>query len=281
MVHRRTLSLFALICVGHVLLISAQVQSRSGMPVLQTLAFGTFARLQTATAAVADTVTGSWSRYVALSGAAQENETLRQRVLDLEGDLQREQALVAEMRALEAALGLRARVGIRTQAARVIAGSPTPGSDRVTIDQGTRDGIRPDLAVIDGRGVIGRVIGPVSATAATVQLLIGQSAAAAVVLERSEAGGILRGGADDGTLYRIDYVPALADVQPGERVTSSGQDGVYPPGFLVGIVERVDGAGTPDREILVRPAVDFSHLGLVLVVLPDASDTSERGGEGA
>jgi rod shape-determining protein MreC len=277
MLHRRTFTLFVVICLGHVLLISAQVQSKSGLPVLHSLAFGAFAGFQSVTSGVADTGRGIWSHYVALSWAARENEALRQRVLDLEGALQAQQARLADIQALEATLGLRERVGGRTLPARVIAGSPTPGSDRVAIDQGARDGIRPDLAVINGEGVVGRVIGPVSAHAATVQLLIGQTAAAAVVLGGSQAGGILRGGAANGTLFRVDYVPTLADVRPGEPVTSSGQDGIYPPGYPVGTVERVEGAGTADRQILVRPAVDFSHLNLVLVILPGTPDTESGG----
>jgi rod shape-determining protein MreC len=69
----------------------------------------------------------------------------------------------------------------------------------------------------------------------------------------------------------------LADVQPGERVVTSGQDGIYPAGFLVGTVSEVLAAGTAERQILVQPAVDFSHVDLVLVVLGPAPDT-EGGG---
>ncbi len=276
MVRRQTLTLFVLICVGHVLLISAQVQSKSGLPVLQSIAFGAFARFQSITGGLADTVTGAWTNYVAVSGAAHENARLRLQVLDLEARLQQEQALAARARSLEETLGLQQQLALSTLAARVIAGSPMPGSDRVTIDQGESRGVRPDLAVIAAAGVVGRVVGPVAKGAATVQLLIGSNAAAGVVLERSGAGGIVRGGAGDGALLTVDYVPALADVQPGERVTTSGQDGIYPEGFLVGTVESVDGTAA-ERRILVRPAVDFSHLDLVLVVLPGAPDKAEGG----
>jgi rod shape-determining protein MreC len=273
---RQTFTLFAVICVGHVLLISAQVQSASGLPVLQSIAFGALARFQTATGAVADSGRGLWTNYVAVSGAARESEALRRRVLDLETELQRQRALADRAMALESALGLRAEVPAPTLAARVIAGSPAPGSSRVMIDRGRRDGIRPDLAVIGELGVVGRVISPVASGAATVQLLVGQDAGAGVTLEGSGAGGIVLGGGNAAPL-RIAYVPRLADVQPGERVLTSGQDGIYPAGFLVGTVDEVLDAGTAERQILVRPAVDFSHIDLVLVVLSPAPDTG-RGG---
>jgi rod shape-determining protein MreC len=276
MFRRQTFALFAVICVGHVLLISAQVQSKSGLPLLQAIAFGAFAGVQSATGGVADTGRGVWTNYVAVSGAARENEELHRQILELETELQRQRALAARTLELEAALGLRAELAAPTIGARVIAGSPSPGSDRVTIDRGTNDGLRPDLAVLGQKGVVGRIISPVARSAATVQLLIGQDAAAGVTLERSGAGGILRGAGAAAPL-RIDYVPVLAEVQPGERVLTSGQDGIYPQGFLVGTVEQVVAAGTAERQILVRPAVDFSHVGLVLVVMADPPDI-EGGG---
>jgi rod shape-determining protein MreC len=263
--------------VGHVLLISAQVQSKSGIPVLQSLAFGGFAKFQGATGGVADAGRGFWSNYIAVSGAARENEALKRQLLELEAELQRQRALAAKSQGLEAALGLKSRMTAPTLVARVIAGSPSPGSDRVTIDLGTNDGVRPDMAVIADRGVVGRVISPVASGAATVQLLIGGDAAAAVTFERSAAGGIARGGAANGSRLRVDYVPSLADIQPGERVLTSGQDGIYPEGFLVGTVERAAPPGAPEREILVRPAVDFSHISLVLVVSSPLPDTDGGG----
>jgi rod shape-determining protein MreC len=277
MLRRSTFLLFAVICVGHVLLISAQVQSKSGIPVLQALAFGAFARFQGASGGVADAGRGVWSNYVAVSGAARENEALKRQILELEAELQRQRALAARSKALEETLALKAAVVAPTLAARVIAGSPSPGSDRVTIDRGTSDGVGPDMAVLADRGVVGRVIRPVAAGAATVQLLIGADAAAAVTFERSSAGGVARGGAGSGTLLRVDYAPALADIQPGERVVTSGQDGIYPPGLVVGTVDRIDRPGTAEREILVRPAVDFTHIGLVLVVMRPAPDTESGG----
>jgi rod shape-determining protein MreC len=65
----------------------------------------------------------------------------------------------------------------------------------------------------------------------------------------------------------MDYVPGTADVKPGDLVVTSGIDGIYPKGFVIGVVDTVDrGTGTY-HEIWVRAAVDFSRLEEVLVVL--------------
>ncbi len=263
---RRTLVLLLVICLGHVLLISAQVQSRSGLPVIEAVAFDSFARIQTGTAYVADSVGGLWTNYFALRGAARENQALRQQLLDLQGKVQQQESLLARTRALEEALALTQSAGIPMLAARVIAGNPSPGSLSVTIDRGSRDGVAVDMAVIGARGVVGRIIGPVAQGASVVQLLAGRDAAAGVTFEKSRAAGMALGGSADG-LLRAEYVPASATIQEGEKVVTSGQDGIFPAGYLVGFVERVRTLGGTEREILVRPAVDFSHIDIVLVVL--------------
>jgi rod shape-determining protein MreC len=265
---RRTLLLLTVICLGHVLLISAQVQSSAGMPVLESAAFGMFARLQWAITGVLDAGHGVWTGYFALSGAARDNETLRRRVLDLEVQVQEREALARQALALEAALGLKRSLQVPSLAARIIAGSPTPNVLTVTVDRGTDDGVEPDMAVIGAQGVVGRVIAPVSRQAATVQLLVDQYAGVAVTFDGTRAGGVAVG--DSRGALRAKYVPVLAVVQAGEKVLTSGLDGVYPPGFLVGAVDAVTGQGA-DRQIHIRPAVDFSHVDLVLILLTRAA----------
>ena len=271
---RRQTSLLVVICLGHILLISAQVQSKSGIPILEAVVFGIYARAQLLTASAVDGVRGAWTNYLAVHGAARERDALRQHVLELEGELQQERAHAARAQGLEQLLGLRQSLTLPSVAARVIGGNPSPGSFTVTIDRGTSDDVQPDMPVVGARGVVGRVITPVIANASTVQLLTDRLAAVAVTFERSNVGAIVVGGAGD--TFRAEYVPAAADVQVGERVVTSGQDGVFPQGLPVGTVEKVARPAGGERQILVRPAVDFSHVDLVLVLLtphPPAGST--------
>jgi rod shape-determining protein MreC len=266
MLRRSTFSLLLIISLGHVLVISAQVQSKSGLPVIQSVAFGVFSRFQQITTGVADGVRSGWAKYFALRGVERDNEQLRKRVTELEAQLQQEQAQAAKARGLEEALNLQRSLAAPTLAARVIAGNPQPGSLEVMIDRGSADGVKPDMAVVGSRGVIGRVIGPLSPHAARVQLIVGLNAAAGATLEKSGVGGVVSGGAKDPPL-RLEYIPNLVDVQPGERVLTSGQDGIYPSGFVIGVVEKSEKGRNGQRDISVRPAVDVSHLEVVLVIL--------------
>jgi rod shape-determining protein MreC len=262
---RQTFYLLLALSVGHLLLISAQVQSKSGLPVLQAAAFGVFAKVQRVLASVADGGRSVWTNYFALRGVVRENDDLRRRLLDLDGQLQQARAQADRARALESALQLRETVPAPTLAARVIAGAPSPGSLTITIDRGADDGVHAEMAVIGKGGVVGRVINRPQPHAAQVQLLVDRTAAAAVFFEDSGSGGIVQGGRSDPPL-RVEYLPGAAKIKVGERVLTSGQDGMYPRGFLVGTVARADyhaGAWT----VVVQPAVDFSHIDIVLVVL--------------
>ena len=262
---RRTAFLLLALCLGQVLLISAQVQSGSGLPVAQTVAFGAFAKVQQIVAAFADGGRSVWSNYFALRGVVRENDDLRRRTLELEAQLQEAMAKAGEAEALAGTLKMRDNLTVRTVAARVIAGAPSPGAFTVTIDRGSDDGLKADMAVIGRSGVVGRVINQPLPHAAQVQLLVDRNAHAAVYFERTGAGGIVGGGRGDPPLH-VDYVPNSADVKVGDRVMASGQDGIYPRGFLVGTVIRAERHGET-QTVAVRPAVDFSHVDVVLVMI--------------
>ena len=274
----RTGLLFLAIVVGHVILISSQVQSRSGVPVLEGVTFGAFARLQEGTAGVIRSVRNVWGSYIYLRGARAENADLRGRVAELEIRLQEQRALAERSTRLQSLLDLKAFVSAPTLAADVIAGYVNPGILTVTIDRGRDDGVMPDMAVISSAGVVGRVIGPVAAHAARVQLLIDHNgpAAAAAITERTRAGGMVLGKDGDPPL-RMDFVSNLSDVKPGDAVVTSGADGIYPRGFRVGWVEKSERGEGLSLTITVRPAMDFRALEEVLVVLRPARAAMAEG----
>jgi rod shape-determining protein MreC len=264
-IRRRTTLFFLAVSLGHVLLISAQVQSKAGNPVASEVAFGAFAGVQRVLGGGMGAVSSLWHNYFALRGAAAENALLRERIAQLEGQVQAEAAISRQTRALEAILQMQMSVTQPTVAARVIAGSPAPGAQTIMIDRGSADGVRANLAVIAPGGIVGRVLGDPQAHASMVQLITGRNAGAGAVIERVAAGGVVEGTGGDPALT-MQYVPNSFEVREGDRVVTSGQDGIYPPGFVVGTVTRAD-RGNLMQRIALRPAVNFTHLDVVLVVL--------------
>jgi rod shape-determining protein MreC len=262
-IRQRTGYLFIAVMLGHVILISAQVNTRRGVPLLQVVTFGLFAEVQRVSSAMVSSVSGGWSNYVNLRDVRAENETLRRQLDEAQLQLQEQRALAERSRGLLATLGLRDRSHLQTVAAEVI-GAGTTDFKTVTIDKGTADGVRADMAVMAPGGVVGRVVVP-SGRAAKVQLLIDRSAAAGVLIERSRSQGVAVGAGDE--LLRMEFVSEVADVVAGDTVVTSGIDGIFPKGFVVGKVEAVEKSGNSYKQILVRPAVDFSSIEEVLVVL--------------
>ena len=270
---RRTLTLLVVLCLGHVLLISSQVPAASGSSMLGSAAFGSVARVQSTIGGFSGGIRGFWNHYIALGGAARDNEALRGRVLELEGQLQAERARGSRVDTLEEALKLQRSIVAPTLAARVIAGNPVTGVLTINIDRGSADGVEPNMAVITGGGVVGRVIGSPSAHAATVQLLIDRTAAAGALLESSGATGGVTAGFADGQ-FRLGLLSSATTVAVNDRVVTSGQDGIYPRGYLIGTVSAVNGTGKA-REVVVNPSVSFDRLDVVLILLarpPAAGD---------
>jgi rod shape-determining protein MreC len=263
-IRQRAGYLFLAVMLGHVILISAQVNTARGVPVLEAVTFGVFAEVQRATSAVVSSFRSVWSGYVGLRHVRAENEALRHQLAEVQIQLQEQRALADRSRGLLAALELRDRSNLETTAAEVIGAGAAADFRTLTIDKGTADGVRADMAVISPAGVVGRVVVP-SARAAKVQLLVDRNAAAGVVIERSRSQGVVVGAGDD--VLRLEYVSEVADIVVGDLVTTSGIDGIYPKGFVVGRVESVEKSGTTFKQILVRPAVDFSSVEEVLVVL--------------
>jgi rod shape-determining protein MreC len=262
-IRQRTGYLFIALTVGHFLLISTQVNTSRGVSIFEALTFSIFSEVQRGASSFISNVRASWTDYVALQQVRRENEALREQVAQLQIKLQQERALAEQSRSLQSLLDLRAQAGLETVAAHVIAGGASPDFRTITIDKGTAEGLRADMAVIAPAGVVGRVITPTS-RAGKVQLLIDRNAAAGALIERSRAQGVVEG---TGGELRLNYVSGTADVKVGDMVVTSGIDGIYPKGFAIGQIESVERGAGVFSSIVLRPAVDFSSLEEVLVVL--------------
>ena len=272
---QRTGYLFVAVTIAHIILISAQVNTRRGVPMLEAVTFGIFAEVQRVSTSIIEGVQHGWQNYFALQQVRRENEQLRHKNGQLQVQLQEERALSTQTRSLQQLLELRQRTTLSTTAASVIAGGASPDFRTFTIDKGTRDGLRPDMAVIAPTGVVGRIIMP-SARASKVQLLIDRNAAAGAIVERSRAQGVVLGTGGD--KLKFEYVPGAADVQVGDRVVTSGIDGIYPKGFAIGQIESIHKGAGVFSAIVVKPVVEFSSLEEVLVVL---TPSAAVGGEGS
>ena len=277
-IRQRTAVLFLAVTLGHVLLISAQVNSQSGVPILEAFAFGAFSEVQRAAAGMTGGVRSAWNGYVNLRGVRGENEELKRQLGELQVRFQQERAAAERTRQLERLLGFQHQIGVDTVAAGVIGAGASPDFRTVTIDRGSSAGVRTNMAVIAPTGVVGRIVTS-TAHASKVQLLIDRNAGAGALVERTRAQGVILGpDQQDGALLRMDYVSSIADVKVGDAIVTSGIDGIFPKGFLIGNVQSVDRGNGIYKVIRVRAAVDFTSLEEVLVVKSPPSQASSAEG---
>jgi rod shape-determining protein MreC len=233
--------------------------------------------LQEAVSTVTKPIGNFFSTLVRLPSIRRENAELKARVAKLESEVATSTEVSARLNELEALLGLSASLGpdISTKAAQVIANGVSNFEWTITIDQGSSDGIRVDMPVIAAAGLVGHV-SRVAPTSAVVQLIIDPDSFVAGRLDVSRVTGLVSGEAERD--LRMGLVDTATEVQPGERVVTAGYEipgvaeGLYPSGILIGSVSRVlPEEADLEKFITVRPAVDFSTLDVVLVVLSGGS----------
>lgn len=199
-----------------------------------------------------------------------ENRQLRDQILRLERLLGESTADQVRLKELQALFGLTESLDPETTGALVIGSGPSNFEKTVVIDKGSADGIREDMPVIGPAGLVGRVARVTDQTA-QVQLIIDFDSGVGARLLSSRQTGVLEGrGAED---LELRFVEADTPVEPEEPVVTSGGGGLYPPGIPIGTVSRVqEDPAALSKLISVRPAVDFSALELVAVVLTERTE---------
>jgi rod shape-determining protein MreC len=233
--------------------------------------------------AVASSVRGvrnTFAAYVDLRGVRHENVRLQERIAVLETLLQEKQDRVREAERLREALGLREILPLRTLAAEVVARDGLPFYRVLTVDRGSEHGVRLEAPVISPTGVVGRVI-DVHPRAARVQLLLDAQSGVAVLIERTRASGVASGRGlpqdEPQPDLEVRYISALADVQVGDVVVTSGLDRIFPNGLAVGRVRGVGPGGGLFKDVRVEPSARFDLLEEVLIVLEERPATASGG----
>jgi len=206
-----------------------------------------------------------WHHYVALIGVREELAGLRSQLARLqEENLQLREGLVASGRLARIA-EMRDAFEVPMLPAELVGSDVSPWFHSVLLDRGRADGVRSGMPVISENGLAGLVVST-SNHASKAMLLLDRQTAIDGTVQRSRARGIVRGGGNEALIF--EFVARGADVLPGDLVITSGLDGVYPKGLLVGSVKSVAALGSDLlRTAVLEPAVDFGRLEQVFVML--------------
>ena len=152
----------------------------------------------------------------------------------------------------------------------VRADSGSPFRQSVLLNVGARDGIKDGWAAMDGLGLVGRISG-VGDNSARVILLTDTSSRIPVTVQPSGQTALVLG--DNTAAPPVDFIENAGSVRPGDRVITSGDGGVFPPGLLVGQI-----ALDPSGRMRLRLAADYERLEFLRVLRDLGGETIENPG---
>jgi len=260
----RNLSVLAVVLFIQVFGLAVQVRSKDPEhpPLIRVWAVATVTPFEQAIVHAESAVYGVWHNYLYLRGVRQENRDLKAQIEQLRLDQVRLNQDASQARRLQALLGFKEQSILATLPAQVVGSSGSEQSRSLYLDKGERDGLRKGMAVITAEGVVGKVL-QVYPHTAQVLLINDQSSGLGAIVERLRAQGIVRGSPAGETL--LEKIMADEEVQPGDRIITTGGDGIFPKGLLVGTVIKVSPSDLFLR-IGLHPAADLTRLEEVLVV---------------
>ncbi len=189
---------------------------------------------------------------------AEENAQLkaeRERLLQWQAVARR---LEMENAGLRELLRLAPDPGLKFVTARVVANSTSTFAHNIVVNAGMMDGVEKGQVVINGDGLVGRVVA-VSPRAALILLITDLNSRVPVFVGEGRARAVLAG--DNSEQPRLIHLVHDGEIKPGDEVLTSGMAGGFPPGVPVGVVADVDGTA-----ITVRPNADRSHIEYVRIV---------------
>ena len=216
-----------------------------------------------------------------LPSLASENDRLRKELAAANAQIQQGTTKLGEVDRLQQLLDIENSIDFPVVDALVISAGVSNFENIITIDRGSADGIAVDMPVVTGGPVGARLVGhvvDVAANACTIMLINDRNAATAARLAGTRQSGLVEGQGDAD--MKMTFLNEGVPVEPGAVVETNGyQNGLYPPGITIGEVSRyVPATSTAESFVFVRPAVDFSTLDYVAVVLKPTIDTSGLAG---
>lgn len=273
--------MIALLLVNFVLMAVDAKEITTGQSVIrswtQTLADFVQSPVTTITAAVSN-------YFISISNlrsAQSENDILKQKVQELQVELKQKEELASENTRLKSFLQLRETSKYKVLTARIIGRDPSVWFDSSIVNLGSLNGVKLNMPVVTDGGLVGRVTAVSPLTCQVDLITRNKSGLGAVIgqIGESSALGVVSGTSKSDFL-EMRYVPGTVDVQVGQAVFTTGQDGIYPPGLKVGeIVSVTTGSATTPHQILIRPAArlnSMQEVGIMIYEPPPQAEFDQK-----
>jgi len=237
--------------------------------------------VQSPVTSVTSSISNYFSSIANLRGAQDENSKLKQQVQELQVELKGKEELTAENERLKGLLNLKQTSKINVLSAQIIGRDPSAWFDSAIINRGSLDGVKLNMPIVTDGGIVGRVTAVSPLTAQVDLITRDKSGVGGVIGEigSSTALGVISGTSKKDVL-EMRYVPGTVDVQVGQMVYTTGQDGIYPAGLKIGEIVNVSkGSATTPNVIQLQPASKLNSMqevGVLLYEPPQKPDFDQR-----
>lgn len=267
----RYLTLAAFLVIASVLILGTLVGGKFGLPQRMTLEF--VGSLQKGMSLPIDAVRNLGHNYVALVGLRAKNDQLKQRIDELEQDLQVYREGYHSFESLEKQLQFKKQQKFELLSAKVVGKGGGGWYQTMVVNLGRDDDVIPGMLVLAPKGVVGQII-QVSDNYAKVLLANAPSSAIDAIVQKNRVQGILKGNGRKG--FTLEYVLKNSDVAVGDNIVTAGVGGIFPTGMHLGVVSAVHKKRRGMfLEVEVTPGVNFEALEYVLIDPSDRRDIRE------
>lgn len=274
--------MITIIMVVILLVVLIMTSGDNNMSGTESIAGTVLAPIQQGLYGTTDAIADFFARVFTGSDLQTENLELKAKVAELTGQLQDLNETKSENERLKELLNYDTSLEtIEYKTAKVIGTDPGFWYDTFTINLGIADGIEIDMPVVNGDGLVGRIV-ETGVTWSKVMLIVDSSSGVSCFVERTRDKGILNGIATAGNenaLLNLSKLRLDADLLPGDTVITSGLAGVFPKGIPIGEVTEVSRSEDGMRnQAIVTPHVDFAHIEEVMIItniLLDVQELSE------
>jgi len=228
---------------------------------------------QTAISKVSNFTGGFWGKYIALLHVREENEQLRQELLQYKtANIEYREAVATNVR-LQKLLELKESLPPPTLTAEIVGKDPSLWFRTLTINRGSSDGVQKGMPVVTVEGVVGQVLTS-SPNYSKVLLATDPNSAIDVITQKTRVQGIVKGLGREA--FGLHYVLKSAEVEKDDNVLTSGLGGVFPKGLMVGTVSEIRKSRRGMfQNIEIEPAVDFSQLEHLIIIMKKYSLTED------
>lgn len=268
----KSLIILLLLIFCQLVLISIQVPMGDESTYFERIVFSVFSPINSGVLSVFRGIGNIWNSYFALHNVQRENQRLREEVFRLNQQNSLLRGMLRTFRTEKEMLDILSQLEENIMPARVVGMDAGNIWKSLVINKGSLDGVKKNMVVLDTNGyLVGRVVDPITLKQARVQMITDIQSGVHVVPKKKNIPGIINGIGNG--KCKLDYVLATdASIEEGDELITTGIDGIYLPGILVGYVQSAVEDTSLFKEIEVVPAFKIQDLDLLAIIKEDVHD---------